>query len=365
MNWYTIKDINDIDTPALLIYKDRVKQNIERAISYVQSIEQLRPHVKTHKIKEVTELMMAAGITKFKCATIAEAEMLALCKAKDVLLAYPLIGPKIPRLHGLRAKYPNTTFSCLTDSPEAAKQLSDCFLDTPLSIYIDVNVGMNRTGIDPKKALSLFQYCADLKGINVIGLHAYDGHIHDTDLHLRQQNVYKVAALIGIVQRAVERFSQKKMKIVAGGTPTFALHAARYKDIEVSPGTFVFWDKGYSDMMPDFDFLWAGLLATRVISIINETKLCLDLGHKSVAAENPLPRIHFLNVDNATPIGQSEEHLVVEVPDTEPFKVGDIWYGVPIHICPTVALYDKVQVVEHGRVTKSWRVIARDRMISI
>ena len=365
MNWYTINNINDIDTPALLIYQDRVKQNIEQAISYVQSIEQLRPHVKTHKIKEVTKLMMAVGITKFKCATIAEAEMLALCKAKDVLLAYPLIGPKILRLRALRAKYPNTMFSCLTDNPEAAKQLSDCFLDTPLSIYIDVNVGMNRTGIDPKKALDLFQYCTDLKGINVIGLHAYDGHIHDTNLHLRQQNVDKVAALIGIAQRAVERFSQKKMKIVAGGTPTFTLHGARHKDIEVSPGTFVFWDKGYSDMMPDFDFLWAGLLATRVISIVNETKLCLDLGHKSIAAENPLPRIHFLNVDNATPIGQSEEHLVVEVPDTEPFKVGDVWFGVPIHICPTVALYDKVQVVEHGRVTESWWVVARDRMISI
>jgi D-threonine aldolase len=365
MNWYTITNINDIDTPTLLIYKDRVKQNIQQAIKYVQSIEQLRPHVKTHKIKEVTKLMLAAGITKFKCATIAEAEMLAVCKAADVLLAYPLIGPKILRLRALRVKYPDTAFSCLTDSEEAAKQLSDCFLDDPLSIFIDLNVGMNRTGIDPHKALSLWQFCANLKGINVVGLHAYDGQIHDTDLDLRQKNVDKVAELINIAQNAIEKISPKKMKIVAGGTPTFALHAARDKDIEVSPGTFIFWDKGYSTMMPDFDFAWAGLVATRVISIVNDTKLCLDLGHKSVAAENPLPRIHFLNVHNATPISQSEEHLVVEVPDTSAFKVGDVWYGVPIHICPTVALYDTVKVVEKNHVTKSWRVIARDRMISI
>jgi D-threonine aldolase len=365
MNWYTIKNINDIDTPALLIYKDRVQQNIHKAITYVQCIEQLRPHVKTHKIREVTKLMLAAGITKFKCATIAEAEMLAVCKAPDVLIAYPLIGPKILRLRALRAKYPNTAFSCIADSPDGAKQLSDCFTDTPLSIYIDVNVGMNRTGIEPHNALPLWYYCSDLRGVNVIGLHAYDGHIHDTDLNLRQKNVDKVAELINIAQKAIENATPQKLKIVAGGTPTFALHAARNKDIEVSPGTFVFWDKGYNQMMPDFDFLWAGLIATRVISIVNSTKLCLDLGHKSVAAENPLPRIHFLNVENATPIGQSEEHLVVEVPDTIDFKVGDVWYGVPIHICPTVALYDKVKVVERGYVTKSWRVIARDRMISI
>ncbi len=365
MNWYAVKNINDIDTPALLIYKDRVQQNIRQAIKDVQSIEQLRPHVKTHKLREVIKLMMQAGITKFKCATIAEAEMLAVCKAKDVLLAYPLIGPKILRLRALKVKYPNTVFSCLTDSSEAAQQLSDCFIDAPLSIYIDVNVGMNRTGIDPQKALPLWHFCAELKGINIIGLHAYDGHVHDTDLNLRQKNVNKVAELIKIAQNAIEKTSPQKLKIVAGGTPTFVLHAARHKDIEVSPGTFVFWDKGYSDMMPDFDFAWAGLIATRVISIVNSTKLCLDLGHKSVAAENPLPRIHFLNIENATPIGQSEEHLVVEVRDTADFKVGDVWYGVPIHICPTVALYDKVMVVEKGNVTKSWRVIARDRMISI
>jgi D-threonine aldolase len=365
MNWYAVKNINDIDTPALLIYKDKVQQNIRQAINYVQNIEQLRPHVKTHKIREVTKLMLSAGITKFKCATIAEAEMLAACKATDVLLAYPLIGPKILRLKALGTKYPNTTFSCITDSQEAAKQLSDCFMDAPLSIYIDVNVGMNRTGIDPHKAVSLWHYCTVLKGIDIVGLHAYDGHIHDTDPHLRQKNVDKVAELISIAQNEIETITPIKLKIVAGGSPTFALHAARNKDIEVSPGTFVFWDKGYSTMMPDFDFLWAGLIATRVISIVNSTKLCLDLGHKSVAAENPLPRIHFLNVENATPIGQSEEHLVVEVPDTTDFKVGDVWYGVPIHICPTVALYDKVKVVEHGNVTKSWRVIARDRVISI
>jgi D-threonine aldolase len=365
MNWYAVKNINDIDTPALLIYKERMQQNIRQAIHYVQSIEQLRPHVKTHKIREVTKLMLSAGITKFKCATIAEAEMLTICKVPDVLIAYPLVGPKILRLSALRTKYPNTTFSCITDSPEAAKQLSDCFLDAPLSIYIDVNVGMNRTGIDPHKAVSLWQYCANLKGIDIVGLHAYDGHIHDTDPHLRHKNVDAVAELIKTAQNAIENITPKKLKIVAGGSPTFVLHAARNKDIEVSPGTFVFWDKGYNQMMPDFDFLWAGLIVTRVISIINSTKLCLDLGHKSVAAENPLPRIHFLNVENTTPIGQSEEHLVVEVPDTIDFKVGDVWYGVPIHICPTVALYDKVKVVERGYVTKSWRVIARDRMISI
>ena len=101
-------------------------------------------------------------------------------------------------------------------------------------------------------------------------------------------------------------------------------------------------------MMPDFDFLWAGIIATRIISIINKTTLCLDLGHKSIAAENPLPRIKFLSNDEIVPIGQSEEHLVVQVENTDKYSIGDVWYGVPVHICPTVALYNEVKIVENN-----------------
>jgi D-threonine aldolase len=363
--WYKIKNINEIDTPALLIYKDRAQQNITKAINMVGSVERLRPHVKTHKIKEVAEMMQAAGIQKFKCATIAEAEMLGMINAPDVLLAYPVIGPKIKRLKALKDHYPTTHFSCLIDNFEAAQQLSETFLNDTIPIYIDLNVGMNRTGILPENSLLLYEKCQKLKGIDIIGLHAYDGHIHDTDLAVRTNRAKEVSEMLTKAQVEIENFANKKMKIVVGGSPTFAIQAALKKEAEVSPGTFIFWDFGYRKMMPDFDFLWAGIVATRVISIINKTKLCLDLGHKSIAAENPLPRIKFLDNDDAKPIGQSEEHMVVEVSDTDLYAVGDVWYGVPVHICPTVALYNKVSAVENEVVTASWKVIARDRDITI
>jgi D-threonine aldolase len=363
--WYKTININEIDTPALLIYKDRAQQNIAKAIEMVGSVEQLRPHVKTHKIKEVAEMMQAEGIQKFKCATIAEAEMLGMINAKDVLLAYPVIGPKIKRVKALKDQYSNTRFSCLIDNFEAAKNLSDTFSKETLSVYIDINVGMNRTGVSPENSLLLYQKCQKLKGIDIIGLHAYDGHIHDTDLGVRTKRAKEVSKMLTKSQVEIENFASKKMKIVVGGSPTFAIQAVLKKDTEVSPGTFIFWDYGYQNTMPDFDFLWAGVIATRVISIIDKTKLCLDLGHKSIAAENPLPRIKFLDNEGATPIGQNEEHMVVEVSDTSLYMVGDIWYGVPVHICPTVALYNKVSVVENGVVATSWKVIARDREITI
>ena len=107
------------------------------------------------------------------------------------------------------------------------------------------------------------------------------------------------------------------------------------------------------------------MVISRVISVVDENTICTDLGHKSVAAENPLPRVHFLNAEDAEPIGQSEEHFVVKVSDTTIYKVGDVLYGVPVHICPTVALYDQAVVVENNKAVDEWSVIARDRKITV
>ena len=149
-----------------------------------------------------------------------------------------------------------------------------------------------------------------------------------------------------------------------GGTPSFPTHARR-PGIECSPGTFVFWDWGYKHILPDEPFEYAALLITRVISVIDEETICTDLGHKSVAAENPLPRVYFLNAPNTVPTGQSEEHLVLNVPVGNSYRVGDVLYGVPVHICPTVALYDKAYVIEDHNMTGDWKVVGRNRSINI
>src|SRR5688572_21275392 len=93
-DWYTVNNTDEVDTPALLIYVDHVIHNIQTLLNSIDSADRLRPHVKTHKSTEITQMMLQAGIKKFKCATIAEAEMLARAGAPDVLLAYQPLGPK-------------------------------------------------------------------------------------------------------------------------------------------------------------------------------------------------------------------------------------------------------------------------------
>src|SRR5437899_467683 len=96
--WHKVVNVREVASPALLVYPDRIEENVRRMIQMAGGVERLRPHVKTHKLAEVIRMQMKQGITRFKCATVAEAEMTASCNAQDVLLAYQPVGPNAERL---------------------------------------------------------------------------------------------------------------------------------------------------------------------------------------------------------------------------------------------------------------------------
>jgi D-threonine aldolase len=366
-SWYHIQNIHALDSPALVVYPDRVRENIKTLVNSIDDVSRLRPHIKTHKSAEVSKMMLEAGIRKFKCATIAEAEMLANAGARDILLAYQPVGPKGPRLATLVQKFPEVKWACLIDDIECARDLSYVFEQSKkqINVYIDLNVGMNRTGILPQDAFGLFDDCKRLKGLFIVGLHAYDGHLRDSDFDVRKRRCDESFANVRKVQEEISRKSGKTMIIVAGGTPTFSIHNQR-SDVECSPGTYVYWDKGYEESLREQHYLQAALVIARVISTPAENTICVDLGHKAIASENPLAnRVFFLNAPEITPIGHSEEHMVFKTTTEKKYKVGDVLYGVPYHVCPTVALHDLAYAVTDRQFTESWTTQARKRKITI
>ena len=366
-DWYRIQSTDELDSPVLVVYPERVRANIKLAIEMAGVPVRLRPHIKTHKSPDVTKLMLEAGIQKFKCATIAEAEMLAMAGARDILLAYQPVGPKLQRFIALARQYPNVQWACLVDNEEALRAMGEAFAAAGLlmPVYLDLNIGMNRTGIAPgAAAFQLYRTAADTEGVTPVGLHAYDGHIRDVDFEQRKQKCDEAFAAVTALKQALKQAGFDDFTVVAGGSPTFSVHCGR-PEVECSPGTFVYWDKGYSDGCPEQGFLPAALVISRVVSLPAPGRLCLDLGHKSIAAENELTRrVSFLNAPDWKPIGQSEEHLVVEAGDGHGHHPGDIVYGLPIHICPTVNLYERAYTIEGGRVTGEWRNTARDKKIN-
>jgi D-serine deaminase-like pyridoxal phosphate-dependent protein len=234
-----------------------------------------------------------------------------------------------------------------------------------VSVLLDLDCGQHRCGVEPgPTALSLYRLAGSLPGIKAGGLHAYDGHIHDTDLAARARNCEASFAPVMKLREELLSAGFPVPRVVAGGTPTFPLHAKR-SEVECSPGTCVFWDFGYADNLPDMDFLVAALVLTRVVSRPGGNRLCLDLGHKAIASENPHPRVRLLGLEDAKFVTHSEEHLVVETPRANEFSVGDALYGIPRHICPTVALYSEAVIIRAGQAVERWKVAARERRLTI
>lgn len=366
INHYTLKNPETVDSPALLIYTDIARENIQKALTIIKDPDRLRPHVKTNKAVEACQLMMAAGIGKFKCATIAEAEMLVKAGAKDILLAYQPVGPKQARWEALvRDHADDVAFSCLIDNLQTAQELSDKgkIDNVVFKVYIDLNAGTDRTGIAVgEPAEKLYNDCKPLDHLNVLGFHVYDGHLRQEDWNERKTACDEGFQKVGELAARL-RSEGEEVDIVAGGSTTFGIHAQRAK-VVCSPGTFIYWDQGYIEGLPEQDFVPAALVLTRVISLPAPGLVCVDLGHKSVSAENPLPnRVHFIGEHRLQPVGQSEEHLVLQTDTNHSYKVGDILLGIPFHVCPTVALYESASTIENGIKTGEWKILARDKRL--
>ena len=364
--WYELENTENILSPSLLIYPERIEQNIRTMISMAGGISNLRPHIKTHKTAEIIKMQLGLGIRKFKCATIAEAELLAICEAPDILLAMQPIGADMERFFSLIQSYPDSEFSALVDHSTVLKAFAQRARSRKIkvSLWMDINNGMHRTGIAPQTgAFELFKSMVSNQEIQAKGLHVYDGHIRNPDQSERKKVCDQAFEPVLDLKNKLEAegFS---IAIIAGGSPTFQFHALR-NGVETSPGTTLLWDAGYGGLFPEMDFLPAAILMTRVISKPKSNILCLDLGHKYIAPEMNFPRVLFLGMDDSEQIGQSEEHFVLECKNAEAYEIGDVLYAIPMHICPTVAKYEYLQLVKDKKVIDSWKVAARNQKINI
>lgn len=353
---FAVANESSIPSPALLVFSEKVDANLARMLAIAGGPERLRPHVKTHKMAAIIQRQLTLGITKFKTATLAEAEMCASVDAPDVLVAYPLAGPALARLCELATRFPRTQFSTLVDNAPAIRGLSVAarVAGVKMRVFLDLDCGMHRTGAPLEKAAMLYRLIAESPALIPAGLHAYDGHIQDACLDARRAACD--AAFAPVVALAAQVSAPV---LIAGGTPTFPIHAA-HAGRECSPGTAVFWDFGYTEKFPDLAFDIAAVLLTRVVSKPARDRLTLDLGVKAVASENPLAmRVRIAELPDAVTVMHSEEHLVVETALAKEFHIGQPLHALPKHICPSVALHEEAWLVRDGIAGERWPITRR------
>jgi len=367
---YRIDDTSQIISPGLVLFREILVDNIRKMIQIAGSPERLRPHCKTHKIRQVTELELELGIAKHKCATLAEAEMLAEAGARDIFLAYNLVGPNIDRAVNFVAKYPDIAFSATADHPEPVRALSEAFsaAGKEIEVLLDIDTGLHRTGLPPgDAAFFLYESIAESPALHPGGLHAYDGQNHQTPLEERTVAVQAVWQETAAFRDRLVEAGLPVPRIVAGGTGSFPIFAAiSDRALELSPGTCVFHDAGYGEMFPDMDFTPAAVILTRCISRPGENRVTFDLGYKACAADQPEGRrLVFPALPDAKEVLQNEEHLVLETARADEFEPGDELLAISRHACPTSALHKEVYVVSDGKLVDRWEVVARDRRITV
>ncbi len=330
-----------LQTPALVIDLDAVERNVAAVIAAAGGVDRWRPHVKTVKQGAIVDLLLAAGVRRFKCATLAELDLLlaradAHAHAVDVLVAYPIPVALAPTV-GARARGPHR-IGVLADDREHLAALARAAAG--LARWIDVDVGMHRTGspVDHWRAHAL---------AGVVGVHGYEGHLgwHDrAPAFAAYDALVELAAAIGDVEA-----------IHTSGSHGFA-HALAHPGLargpwhhEIGCGTLVLSDVASHEPALAIGVELAAFVAARVVARPGPDRITLDAGSKAIAPDRPPPSCRALAHPELRAGKPSEEHLPMTVAHGPIPARDDIVWLVPDHVCTTVNLYREVIYVRGDR----------------
>jgi D-serine deaminase-like pyridoxal phosphate-dependent protein len=363
---YRIADPEGLETPAMLVFEVQLSHNLEQVCQLAGGGQNLMMHVKTHKSAVVASRQLEAGIAGFKCATLRELEMVLEAGAREVILAYPLVQrSKAERFAELAAAHPQAQIRATIGAREHLELLAAVAdqRQCDLPVMLDLDVGMHRTGIPiAEEAETLYRAMAGHPRLKPAGLHAYDGHARLSDPQAREEGARLRIQEIEAFKTRLGAAGLSVPLVVGGGSFSFPYYA-RTEGMRGSPGTCVYWDLGYGNIMLDMPFRWAALVLTQVVDCHpGQNTVTTDLGTKAVAGDPPLAnRARLLGKMEAELVLQNEEHGVFHWPGDLP-RIGTYLLAVPGHICPTTVLYPGSYVLDaEGEVSDYYPHAARDR----
>ena len=365
---YEVSNIAEVMTPALLIYPEFIASNIERTVGLLGGdADRWRVHIKTAKLGYTLRMMVERGIRNFKCATSLELLVACQCGAADVLLAYPTMGANARRVREIAGEFSKVRISVLAENEQQVRQ----WQGTRLGIFLDINSGMNRTGIEESHGNEVVKLARAIgaSGLEFRGLHYYDGHYGALEEPERTKSAHAGYDRLMKIVAAIEGGGFTVPEVITAGTPTFssALSYAGFRGANfrhrVSPGTVVYCDATTMAQLPtEFGYKPAVLVLTRVVSRPHEGIVTCDAGHKAVSADAGVPTCVVVGRPELTPLSPSEEHLPLAVKEGAAGpQAGDALYLLPRHVCPTVNNFEDALLVRGGAVESVEKVTARGR----
>lgn len=376
-----------LDTPCLVVDEEILHSNIQTLQTFVSGMGlHLRPHAKSHKCPALAKQQLTAGAVGICCQKVSEAEAFAAEGIGSILVANEVVGAaklqRLIRLHR-RCQDLNGELIVCVDNAQAADRMNEALekasieqSTTPLSIYLEINVGQNRCGVAPgEPAAQLAKTIEDhMPWLRLIGLQAY----HGAAQHMRsiEERATVVNAVCTKVKQTLEAFDAYGLKrptvISGGGSGSVGLDAKTGVFTELQAGSYVFMDVDYMrnqwDPTIQPDFRHSLFVLTTVMSQTSSDRAVVDAGLKALSVDSGLPELK--DAPGLIYEKANDEHGLLRCttgqnqPLPEPGSLlGEKLWLTPGHCDPTVNLYDELVVVRKGKVVNTWPILARGRLL--
>jgi D-serine deaminase-like pyridoxal phosphate-dependent protein len=361
----------DLNTPVLVVDLDALDRNIAimSAFAAAKGLE-LRPHAKTHKSVDIARRQLAAGAVGLCCAKIGEAEALADGGITGLHITSPVVpAPAVDRLAQLNLR--SAGLMTVVDNPDNARAIARAVEqagDTPLSVIIDVDPGIHRTGVaSPEAAVELFETIRSLPALVYRGVQFYCGsHQHIHAFAERETAMLERADYLRTVIAALTAAGGAPEIVTGGGTGTHRIDAGLGIFTELQVGSYIFMDDEYRacDLTGEegaaIPFETSLMIDSSVISANTPGLFTLDAGIKSMATDAPLPSVETGAAEGARFFLMGDEHgALLTLPGS--LALGDRVSLRTPHCDPTVNLYDNYHVVRGQTLDAIWPVSARGR----
>lgn len=355
-------------TPYVKIDDLKVNKNIKNMVNSLSKYNiKHRPHVKTHKSVELAKLEIENGAIGISCATLTELEIMAAGGIKNILLAFPLIGePQWEKLYQILNKY-DFEFTTIIDSEEGLTGLNLIGerLNKKINVYIDIDSGGHREGIQSENVLNFANKILETEWINLTGLFTYFGHIYQYKIEDHAKKSKEEANILLSHKKMLEE-NGIQIENLSGGSTVSSNNPEQLAGItESRAGNFIFYDMNAVHLglvSPEE----CGLrVVAKVVSKPIAGKLTIDAGSKALTTDNPLkgdaygyvishPELKIVNLN--------EEHGFIEYDSDEiDINIGDNIEIIPNHACVVSNLYNKVFLFEGNKLLRPMEVDAKGK----
>jgi D-serine deaminase-like pyridoxal phosphate-dependent protein len=342
--------------PTLVVDKEICLRNLERMAQKAAKYNlRFRPHFKTHQSLKAGRWFRQFGVDAITVSSVQMAEYFASDGWNDITVAFPVNILEIDNINRLASKI---KLGLLVENREAAGFLAKHVL-LPVDVWIKIDTGNNRTGIDPndfEQIETVMQKLTEGKNLTFKGFLTHSGHTysaHSTD-EIFNRHFDALLKLKFLKQRFSSQIPDIEISI--GDTPAATLCTNFNSVDEIRPGNFVFYDLMQQNLgVCSFDDIAVKMVCPVVAKHVLRNEIVIHGGAVHFSKDS------ITNIDGKEMFGRliitkngekimldqmnylsklSQEHGILKVAQTQfnNFEVGDLVEIIPVHSCLTANL---------------------------